>query len=133
VLGTRPRQVREGGHFELFGDYDFEEKRIRIWMRTAVLGKGDVVSWPPSHAAARVSVITSIARVSASWRRRNTRGFHARVDDLYHQALATPPERRRPLVWDPHGQRLAPRLVEAAVRPDRGRKKGELTAEPGKD
>jgi len=23
----------------LFGDYDFEEKRIRIWMRTAVLGR----------------------------------------------------------------------------------------------
>src|SRR5207245_2278913 len=39
VLGTRPRTAWEGGHSELFGDYDFEEKRIRIWMRTAVLGK----------------------------------------------------------------------------------------------
>src|SRR5207253_4745364 len=39
VLGARPRSVWEGGHSELFGDYDFEEKRIRIWMRTAVLGK----------------------------------------------------------------------------------------------
>ena len=29
----------------------------------------------------------------------HTRGFHARVDDLYHLALATPPENRRPLVW----------------------------------
>ncbi|HKD42261.1 MAG TPA: hypothetical protein VKB87_18385 [Myxococcaceae bacterium] len=29
----------------------------------------------------------------------HTRGFHSRVDDLYHLALATPPENRRPLVW----------------------------------
>ena len=29
----------------------------------------------------------------------HTRGFHARVDDLYHLALATLPEERRPLVW----------------------------------
>src|SRR4051812_49120494 len=35
VLGMRPRHIREGGQSELFGDYDFEDKRIRIWMRTA--------------------------------------------------------------------------------------------------
>ena len=37
VLRARPIRVREGGWgTELFGDYRFDEKLIRIWMRTAV-------------------------------------------------------------------------------------------------
>jgi hypothetical protein len=103
VLGTRPRKVGEGGHFELFGDYDFEEKRIRIWMRTAVLGK--VTSY-------RGLLHTLLHEFSHHLDREalgfldtpHTRGFHARVDDLYHLALATPAERRRPLVWLPMGR-----------------------------
>jgi hypothetical protein len=98
VLGARPRSVWEGGHSELFGDYDFEEKRIRIWMRTAVLGK--VTSY-------RGLLHTLLHEFSHHLDRErlgfletpHTRGFHARVDDLYHLALATPPESRRPLVW----------------------------------
>jgi len=98
VLGARPRKVWEGGHSELFGDYDFEQKRIRIWMRTAVLGK--VTSY-------RGFLHTLLHEFSHHLDREgfgfletpHTRGFHARVDDLYHLALATPPERRRPLVW----------------------------------
>lgn len=98
VLGARPRMVWEGGHSELFGDYDFELRRIRIWMRTAVLGK--VTSW-------RGLLHTLLHEFGHHLDRErlgfpdtpHTRGFHARTDDLYHLALATPPEARRPLVW----------------------------------
>ena len=37
VLASRPLRVREGGwSSELFGDYDPETKRIRVWIRTPV-------------------------------------------------------------------------------------------------
>ena len=37
VLRARPIRVREGGWgVELFGDYRFDEKLIRVWMRTAI-------------------------------------------------------------------------------------------------
>src|SRR5579871_892449 len=37
VLRARPIRVREGGWgTELFGDYRFDEKLIRVWMRTAI-------------------------------------------------------------------------------------------------
>ena len=35
VLAARPLRVREGGAFELFGDYDPDTKVIRVWTRTA--------------------------------------------------------------------------------------------------
>jgi len=98
VLGTRPRQVWEGGHFELFGDYDFEDKRIRIWMRTAVLGK--LTSYRGLLHTLLHEFCHHLDREGFGFLETpHTRGFHARVDDLYHLALATPPERRRPLVW----------------------------------
>jgi hypothetical protein len=98
VLGTRPRTVWEGGHYELFGDYDFEGKRIRIWMRTAVLGK--VTSYRGLLHTLLHEFCHHLDREAFGFAETpHTRGFHARVDDLYHLALATPPERRRPLVW----------------------------------
>jgi hypothetical protein len=98
VLGSRPRAVWEGGHSELFGDYDFEEKRIRIWMRTAVLGK--VTSYRGLLHTLLHEFCHHLDREKLGFLQTpHTRGFHARVDDLYHLALATPPERRRPLVW----------------------------------
>ena len=98
VLGTRPRQIWEGGHFELFGDYDFAEKRIRVWMRTAVLGK--VTSYRGLLHTLLHELCHHLDREGLGFLETpHTRGFHARVDDLYHLALATPPERRRPLVW----------------------------------
>jgi hypothetical protein len=37
VLRARPIRVREGNWgVELFGDYRFDEKLIRVWMRTAI-------------------------------------------------------------------------------------------------
>ena len=98
VLGARPRSVWEGGHSELFGDYDFEEKRIRIWMRTAVLGK--VTSYRGLLHTLLHEFCHHLDREKFGFLETpHTRGFHARVDELYHLALATPPESRRPLVW----------------------------------
>ena len=103
VLGARPRSVWEGGHSELFGDYDFEEKRIRIWMRTAVLGK--VTSYRGLLHTLLHEFCHHLDREGLGFLDTpHTRGFHARVDDLYHLALATPPESRRPLVWIPMGK-----------------------------
>jgi hypothetical protein len=98
VLGQRPRSVWEGGHSELFGDYDFALRRIRVWMRTAVLGK--VTSF-------RGLLHTLLHEFGHHLDRQrlgfpdtpHTRGFHARVDELYHLALGTPPALRRPLAW----------------------------------
>src|SRR5438874_11365182 len=98
VLGTRPRNVWEGGHYELFGDYDFEEKRIRIWMRTAVLGK--VTSYRGLLHTLLHEFCHHLDREALGFSETpHTRGFHSRVDALYHLALATPPDKRRPLVW----------------------------------
>lgn len=98
VLGARPRDVWEGGHFELFGDYQFEGKRIRIWMRTAVLGK--VTSYRGLLHTLLHEFCHHLDRESLGFPDTpHTRGFHSRVDDLYHLALATPPDKRRPLVW----------------------------------
>ena len=98
VLGARPRNVWEGGHFELFGDYEFEEKRIRVWMRTAVLGK--VTSYRGLVHTLLHEFCHHLDREAFGFvHTPHTRGFHGRVDDLYHLALATPREDRRPLVW----------------------------------
>jgi hypothetical protein len=98
VLGARPRSVWEGGHSELFGDYDFEKKRIRVWMRTAVLGK--LTSYRGLLHTLLHEFCHHLDREKLGFLDTpHTRGFHARVDDLYHLALATPPEKRRPLVW----------------------------------
>ena len=103
VLGARPRSVWEGGHSELFGDYDFDEKRIRIWMRTAVLEK--VTSFRGLLHTLLHEFCHHLDREGLGFPDTpHTRGFHARVDDLYHLALATPPESRRPLVWIPMGK-----------------------------
>ena len=98
VLGSRPRSVWEGGSYELFGDYDFEKKRIRVWMRTAVLGK--LTSYRGLLHTLLHEFCHHLDREKLGFADTpHTRGFHARVDDLYHLALATPPENRRPLVW----------------------------------
>jgi hypothetical protein len=116
VLGARPRTVWEGGHSELFGDYDFEEKRIRIWMRTAVLGK--VTSYRGLLHTLLHEFCHHLDREGLGFLETpHTRGFHARVDDLYHLALATPPESRRPLVWIRMGR--AWRIDWSKLKPSR--------------
>ena len=98
VLGARPRSVWDGGHSELFGDYDFEQERIRVWMRTAVLGK--VTSFRGLLHTLLHEFCHHLDREGLGFLETpHTRGFHSRVDELYHLALATSPAKRRPLVW----------------------------------
>ncbi|HEY0714128.1 MAG TPA: hypothetical protein VGF45_15715 [Polyangia bacterium] len=99
VLGARPLTVVEGTlSYELFGDYTPSTQVIRVWMRTAVLGK--VTSHRGLlntllHEFCHHLDVCSLALPDTP----HTRGFFARVDELYHLALATPPAQRRPLVW----------------------------------
>jgi len=99
ILGSRPHQSYEnGGSWELFGDYNLETQRIRAWMRTAVLGK------VTSHRGLLNTLLHELCHhldcVQLGFADTpHTRGFYARVDALYHLALATPSEKRKPLVW----------------------------------
>jgi hypothetical protein len=103
VLGARPRKVIEDYlSFELFGDYTPATQVIRIWMRTAVRAK------VTSHRGLLNTLLHEFCHhldVHAFDlpETPHTRGFFARVDELYHLALATPPEARRPLVWIKQG------------------------------
>jgi hypothetical protein len=99
VLGARPLKVVEG-HFsyELFGDYTPRTETIRVWMRTAVLGK------VTSHRGLLNTLLHEFChhldiRALRLPDTPHTRGFFARIDDLYHLALATPTGQRKPLVW----------------------------------
>jgi hypothetical protein len=105
VLGTRPHRVQEGRlSFELFGDYTLESQHIRVWMRTAIRGK------VTSHRGLLNTLIhefchhLDVAQLGYP-DTPHTRGFYTRIDALYHHALGTPPEKRKPLVWIPMGAR----------------------------
>jgi hypothetical protein len=117
VLGSRPHQV-VGGHlaYELYGDYTLATGVIRVWMRTAVFGR--VTSHRGLlntllHEFCHHLDIAGMALPSTP----HTRGFYGRVDDLYHLALATPPEQRKPLVWIRSGSSW--RLDWRKVRPSK--------------
>jgi len=102
VLGARPHQVYEGKStsfsWELFGDYAPESAKIRVWMRTAVLGK--VTSFRGLLNTLLHEFCHHLDVVRLGWPDTpHTRGFYGRVDELYHLALATPPDRRKPLYW----------------------------------
>jgi hypothetical protein len=103
VLGARPLQVIEGHlSYELFGDYTPKTQVIRVWMRTAVLGK------VTSHRGLLNTLLHEYCHhldvVALDLPETpHTRGFFARVDDLYHLALATPPDKRKPLAWIKRG------------------------------
>ncbi|HVU51228.1 MAG TPA: hypothetical protein VHL80_11105 [Polyangia bacterium] len=99
VLGVRPHKVQEGiTTYQLFGDYTPSTEKIRVWMRTAIRGR---VSSPKAllntllHEFCHHLDCTRL-KCPESY---HTRGFYWRIDHLYHLALATPPERRRPLRW----------------------------------
>lgn len=105
VLGVRPHRVTAGiCTYQLFGDYTPALQRIRVWMRTAMRGQ---VSSPKAllntllHEFCHHLDATRLAYPDSP----HTRGFYARVDHLYHFALATPDQARRPLHWIKHGTR----------------------------
>ena len=99
VLGVRPHKVTRGVcTYQLFGDYTPSTQRIRVWMRTAIRAK---VSSPKAllntllHEFCHHLDCTRL-KCPESY---HTRGFYWRIDHLYHLAIATPPDRRRPLKW----------------------------------
>jgi hypothetical protein len=99
VLGVRPHKVHEGiTTYQLFGDYTPSTQKIRVWMRTAIRAQ---VSSPKAllntllHEFCHHLDCTRL-KCPESF---HTRGFYWRIDHLYHLAIATPPERRRPLKW----------------------------------
>lgn len=103
VLGVRPHHVLEG-HFsyELFGDYTPSTEKIRVWMRTAILGK------VTSHRGLLNTLVhefchhLDLVHLGLA-DTPHTRGFYARVDALYHLCLGTPAEARMPLLWRKRG------------------------------
>ncbi len=105
VLGVRPHVVTDGVcTYQLFGDYTPALQRIRVWMRTAIRGQ---VSSPKAllntllHELCHHLDATRLACPDSP----HTRGFFSRVDQLYHFALATPEQARRPLHWIKRGTR----------------------------
>lgn len=99
ILGVRPHQVTAGVcTYQLFGDYTPSTQRIRVWMRTAIREK---VSSPRAllntllHEFCHHLDCTRLGCPGSY----HTRGFYTRIDHLYHLALATPLEARRPLRW----------------------------------
>jgi hypothetical protein len=99
VLGVRPHKVMEGvTTYQLFGDYTPSTQKIRVWMRTAIRAQ---VSSPKAllntllHEFCHHLDCTRL-RCPESF---HTRGFYWRIDHLYHLAIATPPEKRKPLRW----------------------------------
>jgi len=103
VLGVRPHRVTAGVcTYQLFGDYTPKTQRIRVWMRTAIREK---VSSPKAllntllHEFCHHLDCTRLGCPESY----HTRGFFTRIDHLYHHALETPLERRRPLRWIKRG------------------------------
>ncbi|HVV52471.1 MAG TPA: hypothetical protein VHO06_22585 [Polyangia bacterium] len=103
VLGVRPHRVTAGVcTYQLFGDYTPKTRQIRVWMRTAIQEK---VSSPKAllntllHEFCHHLDCTRLACPESF----HTRGFYIRIDHLYHHALGTPPEKRRPLRWIKRG------------------------------
>jgi hypothetical protein len=95
VLGARPRKVTEYAEHELFGDYDPETARIRLWARTAILKKptsfGTFLSTLCHEFCHHLDVV-SLGLPNTF----HTRGFYERAGALYHHVRGTP---ARLLVW----------------------------------
>jgi hypothetical protein len=100
VLRARPIRVREDGWgTELFGDYRFDEKLIRVWMRTAIRKR--VTSFGTFFATLCHEFCHHLDRERFGFiETPHTRGFFERTAELYHHARATP---RKRLVWRAYG------------------------------
>jgi len=104
VLGVRPHVVSQGVcTYQLFGDYTPATAKIRVWMRTAVLGK--VTSFRGLlntllHEFCHHLDVRQLGFPGTP----HTRGFFIRIDRLYHLALDTPADKRRPLHWIKQGR-----------------------------
>jgi hypothetical protein len=103
VLGVRPHRVIAGVcTYQLFGDYTPSTQQIRVWMRTAIRAQ---VSSPKALLNTLLHEFCHhLDCTRLGWPQSfHTRGFFVRIDHLYHHALATPGEARRPLRWIKRG------------------------------
>ncbi len=95
VLSARPLEEGKNWVFELFGDYDPEKVRIRLWMRTAVQKKatsyGTFLSTLCHEFCHHLDVVS--LELPNTF---HTRGFYERTALLYHHLQNTPV---RPIVW----------------------------------
>jgi hypothetical protein len=105
ILGVRPHRVHDGHlDYELHGDYTIETGVLRAWMRTAIRAK--VTSFRGMLNTILHEFVHHLDVQLFGWSDTpHTRGFYWRVDALYHLALATPAEKRKPLVWIKTGTR----------------------------
>ena len=101
VLRARPIRVREGGWgVELFGDYRFDEKLIRVWMRTAIQKR--VTSFGTFFSTLCHEFCHHLDRERLGFSETpHTRGFFERTAALYHHSRATQAKR---LYWVPLGK-----------------------------
>lgn len=98
VLGVRPRKVTETSIYETFGDYDTETRKIRLWMRTAVLQKPSAFGTLLSTLCHELCHHLDLVYLDLP-NTYHTRGFYERAGLLYHHIRNTP---IRPLVWLHH-------------------------------
>jgi len=95
ILSSRPVEVTEEWSEELFGDYDPETVKIRLWMRTAVQKKATsygVLLSTFCHEFFHHLDVVSLEMPNTF----HTRGFFQRVGLLYHHIQNTPV---RTIVW----------------------------------
>jgi len=96
VLGLRPLEEKKYHVDELFGDYTIQTQLIRLWMRTAVLGKmtsyGTFLSTLCHELCHHLDVVHFNCENTF-----HTRGFYERSGLLYSHIKDVP---NRPLVWD---------------------------------
>lgn len=96
ILGCRPLEESGDRVDELYGDYRFEDARIRLWMRTAILEKmtsyGTLLSTLCHEVCHHLDYIHFGLPNTF-----HTRGFYERAGQLYHHVRGTP---MKTLVWD---------------------------------
>ena len=98
VLGTRPHRTREGVlTYELFGDYEPESAKIRLWTRTAINKQWTTSGVMLSTLCHEFMHHLDVARLGFS-RSYHTVGFFERTHTLYQASIGQP---HYPLAWHP--------------------------------
>jgi hypothetical protein len=96
LLGPRPHRTHEGKlSYELFGDYTFEQARIRLWTRTAIQKQ-----WASSRTLLSTLCHEFMHHLDVHGlgfpNTFHTTGFFARTHRLYQAVLGQP---HYPLAW----------------------------------
>jgi hypothetical protein len=96
LLGPRPHSTREGKlSYELFGDYNFESTRIRLWTRTAINKRWASSRTLLSTLCHEFMHHLDVARLGFP-NTFHTVGFFERTHRLYQAAIGRP---HYPLAW----------------------------------